>query len=205
MTGYDGNPYLSDGCQDIDECLLVPNSNPCNKGKCINLPGTHTCACDSGYRLNENKTTCVEGGKGKSTVLKVSLGISISMFVLLVGIFWLYCGMKRRKFEQLKEKYFKENGGEKLREKLASHKGSVETAARIFTTADLKQATNNYHRDGILGEGGYGTVYKGVLPDNKVVAIKKSKIMAKSQTDQFINEVVVLSQINHRNVVKLLG
>jgi hypothetical protein len=78
--------------------------------------------------------------------------------------------MKKRKFKQLKEKYFKENGGEKLREKLASHKGSVETTARIFTTTDLKLATNNYHRDGILGEGGYGTVYKGVLPDNKVVA-----------------------------------
>ncbi|PRQ44210.1 putative protein kinase RLK-Pelle-WAK family [Rosa chinensis] len=201
-TGYDGNPYLSDGCQDINECLLDPN--PCKKGKCINLPGTHTCTCDSGYRLNENKT-CVKGGKGKSTVLKVSLGISISMFVLLVGIFWLYCGMKRRKFKQLKEMYFKENGGEKLREKLASHKGSVETAARIFTSAELKQATNNYHRDKILGEGAYGTVYKGVLADNKVVAIKKSKIMAKSQTDQFVNEVLVLSQINHRNVVKLLG
>ncbi|KAK9939333.1 hypothetical protein M0R45_016031 [Rubus argutus] len=144
MTGFNGNPYLSDGCQDIDECLLVPNSNPCNKGKCINLPGTYTCTCDSGYILNENKTTCVQGNKGKNTILKVSLGISISMFVLLVGIFWLYCGMKKRKFKQLKEKYFKENGGEKLREKLASHKGSVETTARIFTATDLKLATNNY-------------------------------------------------------------
>lgn len=60
---------------DIDEYLLVSNSNPCNKAKCINLPGTHTCTCDSGYILNENKTTCVEGNKGKNTVLKVSLGM----------------------------------------------------------------------------------------------------------------------------------
>lgn len=59
---------------DIDECLLVPNSDPCNKGKCINLPGTYTCTCDSGYILNENKTTCVQGNKGKNTILKVSLG-----------------------------------------------------------------------------------------------------------------------------------
>lgn len=70
------SPNLLDAFfSDIDECLLVPNSNPCNKGKCINLPGTHTCSWDSGYILNENKTTCVEGTKGKNTVLKVSLGM----------------------------------------------------------------------------------------------------------------------------------
>lgn len=92
-----------------------------------------------------------------------------------------------------------------LQQQLSKHKGPIETA-RIYTAEELKKATNNYHESRVLGQGGYGTVYKGIFPDsNKVVAIKKSKICDQSQIEQFINEVLVLSQINHRNVVKLLG
>lgn len=107
---------------------------------------------------------------------------------------------------KLREKLFNENGGVLLRQKVAASGGAA--MAKIFTAQELMKATDNYTENRILGRGGNGTVYKGNLPppDNRVVAIKKSnKIRDETQIEQFINEVVILTQINHRNVVKLLG
>ena len=98
---------------------------------------------------------------------------------------------------------FNQNGGLLLQEKLSSYRGSEK--AKIFTAEELQRATDNYNESRFLGQGGFGTVYKGMLPDGNIVAVKKSKAINKSQIEQFINEVVILSQINHRNVVKLIG
>lgn len=106
---------------------------------------------------------------------------------------------------KLKTKFFQQNGGLLLQQQLADHRRGPVESARVFSEEELKKATKNYDESMILGQGGYGTVYKGVLTDNKMVAIKRSKIGDQSQIEQFINEVTVLSQVNHRNVVKILG
>ncbi|KAK7850557.1 wall-associated receptor kinase 1 [Quercus suber] len=132
------------------------------------------------------------------------VGIGVGLLVLLVGGSWIYWGLKKRKHIQLKEKFFQQNGGILLQQKLSNHQGSVE-ATKIYSAEELEKATNNYNESRVLGQGGYGTVYRGILPDNKVIAIKKSKIGSQHQVEQFINEITVLTQIIHRNVVKLLG
>ncbi|PRQ29741.1 putative protein kinase RLK-Pelle-WAK family [Rosa chinensis] len=190
----------------IDECK---DPNLCNHGECKNFAGSYSCLCSKGYKIDSmNDKSCIkENPKNKSKMtllLIISLSVSIGLLVLFVGISWICLGIKRRQYTKLKEKYFKENGGLLLLQQLASHAGTVDTT-KIFSTEELEKATNSYHESRILGEGGYGTVYKGILPDDKVVAIKKSKGGAPTQSDQFVNEVIVLSQINHRNVVKLLG
>ncbi|KAK3000708.1 hypothetical protein RJ639_022420 [Escallonia herrerae] len=159
--GYEDNPYLSPGCQDIDECA-DPNGNPC-AGICKNTPGNYTCSCPPGYFGDGRKDGrgCI-AKNSQFPVIKFSLGMGFGFLSIIIG------------------------GG-------------------IYTAEELEKATNNYAEDRILGRGGYGIVYKGVLPDKRIVAIKKSRVLDENQIEQFINEVIILTQVNHRNVVKLLG
>ena len=123
---------------------------------------------------------------------------------LLIGLWQLYKVFKRRRNERLRERYFKRNGGLLLQEQLSSGEVHVEKV-KLFASKELDKATDHYNVNRMLGQGGQGTVYKGMLADGKIIAVKKSKILDEGNLRQFINEVVILSQINHRNVVKLLG
>ncbi|XP_057801208.1 wall-associated receptor kinase 2-like [Salvia miltiorrhiza] len=201
LEGYQGNPYLTPGCTDIDEC----RGNPCDpNGICTNLGGSYSCSCRKGFRGDGVKDGkgCI--AKSKSQTTKLSLGIGFGFLTMIVGIIVLILGMKKRKVIKQREKFFQQNGGALLNQQLSSNETSVKST-KIFTAAELEKATNNYAEDRVLGKGGYGTVYKGILHDHQVVAVKKSKVMDQTQIEQFINEVIILTQINHRNVVKLLG
>ncbi|GKV04886.1 hypothetical protein SLEP1_g16981 [Rubroshorea leprosula] len=103
---------------------------------------------------------------------------------------------------KLRSQFFKQSL--LLQQQLSSIEGNVEMT-KTFSTKELEKATDNFNWNRILGQGGQGTVYKGMLVDGRIVAIKKSKVLDEEKVKDFINEVVILTQINHRNIVKLLG
>nr|XP_011468613.1 PREDICTED: wall-associated receptor kinase 3-like [Fragaria vesca subsp. vesca] len=118
-----------------------------------------------------------------------------------------WCGASpRKRLIKLKRRFFEQNGGILLQQhlNLSRHKPAIEVI-KIYSSEELKKATNYYDNSNILGQGANGTVYKGVFRSNKIVAIKRSKTCDRSQIGEFINKGIVLSQVNHRNVVKLLG
>ncbi|CAM6105500.1 unnamed protein product [Calypogeia fissa] len=76
----------------------------------------------------------------------------------------------------------------------------------FYQYSDLKSATKDFHEENKLGQGGFGEVYKGVLPDKTCLAVKKLFNSQKIQVlNEFLNEVVLITGIKHRNLVHLKG
>ncbi|CAL9111759.1 unnamed protein product, partial [Musa textilis] len=191
LSGYQGNPYLLNGCKDIDECV-DKDQYPC-QGICQNTNGSYNCSCPRGTHGNPFTGTCTSNQKlplaakailGDSLVnfcslLQTSTNNFMSCLLFLITIkpkaFLSLCSMciymiyERRKFAKVKERYFKEHGGWILMEEI---KGKQGHAFKIFTSKELEKATNKFRNNQILGWGGHGTVYKGILEDGRINIVK---------------------------------
>ncbi|KAL3829986.1 hypothetical protein ACJIZ3_018788 [Penstemon smallii] len=78
-------------------------------------------------------------------------------------------------------------------------------SAKTFTSSDIERATDYFNETRILGEGGFGRVYCGVLEDGTKVAMKILKRYDQQGGREFFAEVEMLSRLHHRNLVKLIG
>ena len=133
----------------------------------------------------------------------VGVGSGASLILLVLTAYIIFHKVKHQRTKMLKPKFFEQNRGQLL-QKLVSQRADI-AEKMIITLEELEKATNNFDKARTVGGGGHGIVYKGILSDLHVVAIKKPKMMIQKEIDEFINEVAILSQINHRNVVKLYG
>lgn len=76
---------------------------------------------------------------------------------------------------------------------------------KSFTFREMAIATQNFSNSSLVGRGGYGKVYKGVLWDNTMVAIKRAEEGSLQGEKEFLTEIEILSRLHHRNLVSLLG
>lgn len=117
-------------------------------------------------------------------------GISLGISFLVVAVL---CTLMMRQKRKMTE-YFKKNGGSVLQK--------VDNI-KIFTKDELNKITKNNSE--VLGQGGFGKVYKGILTDNTLVAVKASIEVNDTRKEDFTNEVIIQSQMIHTNIIKLLG
>lgn len=201
--GFQGNPYVRTGCQDIDECK---NTRGICEEVCHNTVGSYYCSkCPDKMDYDSTTMQCTST-KRKNLFFGIIIGMSSGFGVLLLSMSGVFVVHRWKRYiqSQLRRKYFRKNQG-LLLEQLISSDENASDKTMIFSVEELEKATNNFHQTRIVGHGGHGMVYKGILSDQRVVAIKKSKVIEQGEINQFINEVAILSQINHRNIVKLFG
>ncbi|CAH8257511.1 unnamed protein product [Arabidopsis lyrata] len=86
-----------------------------------------------------------------------------------------------------------------------SQSGGLGNSKALFSYEELVKATNGFSQENLLGEGGFGCVYKGILPDGRVVAVKQLKIGGGQGDREFKAEVETLSRIHHRHLVSIVG
>ncbi|CAH9112713.1 unnamed protein product [Cuscuta europaea] len=84
---------------------------------------------------------------------------------------------------------------------------STDAAAncRYFSLAEIKQATKNFDESNVIGVGGFGKVYKGVIDGDVKVAIKRSNPSSEQGVNEFQTEIEMLSKLRHRHLVSLIG
>ncbi|XVF78678.1 hypothetical protein PTKIN_Ptkin14bG0154900 [Pterospermum kingtungense] len=75
----------------------------------------------------------------------------------------------------------------------------------FYDLAILAKATKDFSPDNKLGEGGFGSVYKGTLEDGQEIAVKRLSVRSRQGSHEFKNEVELIAKLQHRNLVKLLG
>ncbi|CAN6248216.1 unnamed protein product [Urochloa humidicola] len=205
--GYEGNPYLEDpeqGCKDIDECK-DQSTYPCH-GTCHNKDGGYVCFCPPGTRGNASTGPCMNVvTKG----VRVAIGICASIFsvlIIMLGVQWIK--HRRRTVRQdlisKRESYFRQHGGQLLIDMM---KIENNISFKLYSLEEIELATKNFNEREIIGEGGQGTVYKGydLDPDNNPVAIKRCKKLDENRMTEFGQELLILSRVTHKNIVKLLG
>ncbi|XP_066325428.1 L-type lectin-domain containing receptor kinase SIT2-like [Miscanthus floridulus] len=132
------------------------------------------------------------GPKHRSKLLEIILPVATAVFILTLGTVIAMLVLRRRRYAEVREDWEAEFGPHR------------------FSYKELWRATSGFKRKHLLGEGGFGKVYKGVLPvpgssNNMDIAVKSMSHESRQGMREFISEVVSIGKLRHRNLVQLLG
>ncbi|CAL8136927.1 unnamed protein product [Prunus armeniaca] len=177
---------------DNDQCNYCEGSGgTCGYNNKTTTHGGFVCFCkDQPYAI----TCAVKSDIQRKGAIAFWTGVGITIGVICI----IFISRKRKFFLK---RYFKtEHRYELDIEQVIQNYGSF--TPKRYSYADVKKLTNSFKDK--IGKGGYGTVYKGTLPDGHLVAVKVLN-EPKGNGEDFINEVASISRTSHVNIVKLSG
>ncbi|XP_027122878.2 G-type lectin S-receptor-like serine/threonine-protein kinase At4g03230 isoform X3 [Coffea arabica] len=149
---------------------------------------------------NDSPTPALGSSKRQKSTWKLKLSIGVvAPFLATLTLLSLYCILQRKKVTGI-------GAISKLKRVEWSADGDKEDDESIFFSfSSIESATDHFSEAKRLGQGGFGPVYKGNFNNGLEVAVKRLNKMTIYGTEQFKNEVTVISKLQHRNLVKLLG
>ncbi|KAF9621889.1 hypothetical protein IFM89_028477 [Coptis chinensis] len=141
--------------------------------------------------------------KREGIVLVIIVVFAALSLVSLFLAFSYYCYIRNKVSKQLKTQKGSENGGRKTRS--GNIQVSVEKGLQVFGFKQLHSATGGFGKGNVIGHGGFGLVYKGVLSDGRKVAVKLMDRAGKQGGEEFEMEVELLSRLRSQYLLALVG
>ncbi|XP_024008635.1 probable LRR receptor-like serine/threonine-protein kinase RFK1 isoform X2 [Eutrema salsugineum] len=136
--------------------------------------------------LSDSKP-CTPPASGLSLGAYIAIGVGAPFLIIsILGLLW-FCGCLPRCWQRRKDPY------------------EEELPSGTFTLRQIKFATDDFNPNNKIGEGGFGPVFKGVLSDGRVVAVKQLSSKSRQGNREFLNEIGAISCLQHQNLVKLHG
>ncbi|XP_042497407.1 cysteine-rich receptor-like protein kinase 10 isoform X2 [Macadamia integrifolia] len=154
----------------------------------------------SGY----NSPSVPKSSGGQKKVSKNVLFIVASACIAGILLsFCIYCRMVRERSQKERSKVI---GQAVLSQQTGAEKDQMKPPDfPLISLATIHAATNNFSDLNLLGQGGFGPVYKGALPNGREVAIKRLSSGSEQGSVEFMNEVSLILKLQHKNLVRLLG
>ncbi|XP_058091866.1 cysteine-rich receptor-like protein kinase 42 isoform X2 [Magnolia sinica] len=181
---------LENASREVVECL------PENEGKrlsagCYLRYSTEKFYDDVEKDIGNLDGEATEDGRPRIGIIAaISSSVAIVALLSILGVFIGYGGLSKRR---------------KARKRLGQLSVVVGRSNLHFKYELLEKATNFFDPLRKLGQGGAGSVYKGILPDGRIVAVKRLFFNTRQWVDEFFNEVNLISGVHHENLVQLLG
>ncbi|CAL1381210.1 unnamed protein product [Linum trigynum] len=185
VNGSDCRSCLADAVSEIGNCT------PKVEGRVLKAGCYMRYSNQRFYNISSSPAPSGNGGRSHLGVILASISAAVAAGIVVLAAVLLARRRIRRKQTQRKE--------------LGALLLTVNKSRLNHSYESLEKATNYFHQSNKLGQGGSGSVYKGILGDGKTVAIKRLFFNTRQWVDHFFNEVNLISGIEHKNLVKLLG